>query len=485
MNILISIQAFDELPYVDHIKILSKDNNISNIYIVSSAMHELEKDIKIKYESIDKVIMVYLNNIMFNKLSGVKFVLPSEFIEKQEYMFSDVWSSYRWLPISLRYDNDTITFSTKFYYDIYNFFEIFFSSNHISSVILLNEEHSSLDSIMIRTAKKYNVKNILVSKIVGSSAEIGNFYAIYNSITEEYILLNSYLKKSSKENLSLEHDFSAHSEEYKMTFSKKIRFLFSRVKLELNKEKKKSAILLSIFLKTYNLVKTSFMLKRNYRYIKMLRKFYSKISVSNINIEKPYIYYCLHFDPEAATLPVDNSYFNQLLNIRIILSALPDGWSLYIKEHPDQLNEKKHRNILINQLHSIDNFRSKNFYKYIAGLKDTFLVGMENDHKKLIKNAKFVVSNTGTVFRESNYMKKQCMTFSKHTFYKNLEHVNYINDVESCKKIIETKQDCTIIRPDVNDLYKNYTYTVKAKDNMSSKLLKLIVDNKLYLDLVQ
>ena len=49
--------------------------------------------------------------------------------------------------------------------------------------------------------------------------------------------------------------------------------------------------------------------------------------------ERPYVFYPLHFEPEATTL-VHGSYFeDQLTVVKNLARSLPAGWELVVKEH--------------------------------------------------------------------------------------------------------------------------------------------------------
>ncbi len=193
------------------------------------------------------------------------------------------------------------------------------------------------------------------------------------------------------------------------------------------------------------------------KYIKKLKKHYDSIAIDIVDHEKKYIYFCLHFDPEANTLPKDNMYFNQLLNIRIVASSLPKDWVLYVKEHPHQLSYSLYKDIFLNQLHSIDNFRSKYFYSYISSLENVELISMKSDHRKLVQGAEFIVSNTGTIFREASYINKRCLTFSKKSIYALLDNIDEVRDLVSCQKAINNKAD-VIVNENVEQILTHAGY---------------------------
>ena len=480
MNIIILTQSLEEKHLYGVLEKISCSKEIHNIYLVSSLMHRLDSNLVQKYKNIDKLHFIILNNVIENNLHNKEFILSNKVLKDQQYMYSDILSSLRWLPISLREDSDVVEFGMEFYYDLINYWMDFFNNNKINSLISLNKAHSSLDSILNRVAKDHNVNNILTVSLTGANYDTSEiFYSIYNNNTNKYIELNQYIELEKKE-LSLESNYSNFSDDYKTTFFSKVLFVAYRIRMVLNSGNSFEYKVNLLLKKLRRIIKSKILLYKNYFYIKSLFKYYNKVSYKNIDISKKYIYYCLHFDPEAATLPTDETYFNQLLNIRIVASSLPEGWRLYVKEHPHQLKCKEYLDVLGNQLHAIDLFRSKKFYNYINNLDGVYLVDLKSNHKILMQKAQFIVSNTGTVFREANYMKQQCITFSKHTLYNNLDNVNYVNDTKSCRKVIKEKKDLIDIKVDVNEMFKNYAYPLNIKEDNSSKMLELIFENKIY-----
>ena len=54
------------------------------------------------------------------------------------------------------------------------------------------------------------------------------------------------------------------------------------------------------------------------------------------DFDKPYIYLPLHYQPECTTSPQGGIYVEQILMIKTLAAALPEGWEVYVKEHPAQ-----------------------------------------------------------------------------------------------------------------------------------------------------
>jgi hypothetical protein len=365
------------------------------------------------------------------------------------------------------------------HYDVYNFWNIFFNENKIHSIISLQVEHSSYDRILIEVAKEKGIKNILTTIISGWQANINEeYFSIYDNVQNITLDLINYKQKSNAIN---QYDYNAvqnHSNNYKVSKLGKIYNAMDKIK-ELIKSKDTYFLKIKILKrKLINKIFTQIALYFQLKYIKKLKSYYQNISLGKICNKSKYVYYCLHFDPEATTLPKDKVFSNQLLNIRIISSSLPKGWKLYVKEHPHQLNSDLYKNIFLNQLHSIDIFRSKSFYNYINQLTNVYLVSLDIEHKQLMKNAEYIVSNTGTVFREATNMKKQCITFSNKSIYNFLNNVHCVKNHKDCKFIFN-KTDITPYES-VDKLFDRYTLSITDIDNRSSILLRFIILKELF-----
>jgi hypothetical protein len=480
MNILINMQTFLNADVYNKIITMSQDTKINNIYITSSLMNDLEKNTIDKYNKINKVQYIESNSLFTQNIyTKNSFNLSKDIIAKTDMQCSDLTSAARWLPISKRNDNDINSFSMVFYYDIYNFWNLFFKNNKIDYIISLQAEHSSLDSILVKSACKLGVKNVLTSIITGWQASINEeYFGIYDNVKKNFINLEQYKKSSIKITYDCKKAQN-HSIVYKINFSNTLKLNLENLKLLFQKDSGINDKINLLKEKVLHRIMMKIKLWINIQYIKNLKRYYNNISSKNIDINLNYVYYCLHFDPEATTLPKDNIYSNQLLNIRVISSALPKGWKLYVKEHPHQLKADLYKNIFLNQLHSVDMFRSKNFYKYIKDLDNVELVSLNINHKAVMSNAQFIASNTGTVFREATYMKKRCLTFSSKSIYSLLNNIYIVKDYLDCKRLFNEDIFPNFENIDIDKLFYKYSIVINNLNKRDSTLLDFIYKNLL------
>lgn len=141
-----------------------------------------------------------------------------------------------------------------------------------------------------------------------------------------------------------------------------------------------------------------------------MKVFYKKHSVTP-DYNKNYVFFALHFEPEAATGVVCELQ-NQLTIIQLLSKALPKDWLLYIKDHPHQYNIN---NTLDHYyLTNIQFFKDQEFYKDVLKLPNVRLIKLETESSDLIKHAKAVATINGSIILESVIEKKHCITFDNY-----------------------------------------------------------------------
>jgi len=107
--------------------------------------------------------------------------------------------------------------------------------------------------------------------------------------------------------------------------------------------------------------------------------------------DSQYVYFALHFQPEATTLPKGLIYREQILAIRRLIEIIPDEMTIYVKEHPRQL---------IADIRN-KNYRNIDFYEEIMKLDRVELVHPEVDSAELIENSTLVSTITGSPLIEA------------------------------------------------------------------------------------
>ncbi|WP_199919382.1 hypothetical protein [Helicobacter enhydrae] len=174
-----------------------------------------------------------------------------------------------------------------------------------------------------------------------------------------------------------------------------------------------------------------------FRY-KQLKRYYDKHSVIP-NLKEKYIYYSLHLEPEAAIIG-QTILESQLTIIKMLSQALPNGWRLYVKEHPHQFmlnNEVSH--YFINNL---DFFKNISLYQEIKKLKNVELVSLKISSKELMQNAQAIATFGGTISLESAFDNIPAILFNPfESVYGVLDHTLHVTSYADLLTAIQKIQD--------------------------------------------
>ncbi len=144
---------------------------------------------------------------------------------------------------------------------------------------------------------------------------------------------------------------------------------------------------------------------RNYRQWAMLRKIrlneiYDGLC-SEVDLDKPYIYYAMHYQPERTTCPEGGYFSNQFLAISVLADALPDNWSIYVKEHPSQFRYNTFGEMS----------RWEQYYDDIKRLKSVRFVRRDVPSFELIDRSQAIATITGAVGWEALIRSKPVLCF--------------------------------------------------------------------------
>lgn len=198
----------------------------------------------------------------------------------------------------------------------------------------------------------------------------------------------------------------------------------------------------------------------NYLKLKILKwKLDRNSSVFNKNIN--YIFFALHLEPEA-TISDRAIMDSQIIAIKMLANSLPEGWKIYVKEHPHQF---QCNTVFLNLfLYNSIIFKSKKFYNEIRKLKNVEFIKTSESSEELIKYSKAVATMSGTVILEAAKLNKPVMIFSAaRTIYNDISGFYKITSYKDCEKA-------------VNDILKRKYINYSDIDKICSKYL--IEDNK-------
>lgn len=101
----------------------------------------------------------------------------------------------------------------------------------------------------------------------------------------------------------------------------------------------------------------------------------------------------LHYQPEMTTLTLGGWAVNQLEAVKLLADGLPDGWRLFVREHPMLLSGSRSK--------VSATFRPPGFYARIAAMPRTHLMPLSGAAPVDLRTASMIATATGTVGLEA------------------------------------------------------------------------------------
>ena len=143
------------------------------------------------------------------------------------------------------------------------------------------------------------------------------------------------------------------------------------------------------------------------------------------DLNKPFVYFPLGFQPERTTAPQGDIFHDQILAAQTIAAALPSGWELYVKEHPSQwwLRGKA----------KFSSARYSGYYRRIAAIPHVRLIPTHTDSHTLIERSQTVATITGTAGWEALFRLKKPLIFG-YPWYLAAPQLRRVRSVEDCRK---------------------------------------------------
>jgi hypothetical protein len=151
-----------------------------------------------------------------------------------------------------------------------------------------------------------------------------------------------------------------------------------------------------------------------------MNKYTSKKFEKNIPVEKEYMYFPLHLQPERSTLVAAPFYENLLEVIKNIAKSIPVEFILLVKEHPRQITY---------------GWRDKTFYKQIENLPNVKLIHPSVSNEKLIENSSLVITVAGTTGLEAVVQGKPAIVFAD-VIYDSIPSVHKVKEIEKLPELI-------------------------------------------------
>lgn len=271
--------------------------------------------------------------------------------------------------------------------DLYKIPKVLFDFTSINSRILVNNDYRSGCPDLVEEINKNKDKNISLSDL---SSDIREYYL--EQISGKADLPPAYLKKNIDE-YSL----------FKNWFRIKLNMVLVSIKD------------LSFIIKAFNYIVKK--LKSD------LRDEYRRVQITP-DLDKKFVFVALHYQPECATSPLGGVFVDQILLIEILSVALPDGWVIYVKEHPLQWHPRGT---------NFTSYRYRGFYEQIAKIKNVFIVPTEVSGYELTRKSQVIATVTGSLGWDGILRNKPAIIFG-YAWYRECLGVFKVTDVVSCSE---------------------------------------------------
>ena len=155
-----------------------------------------------------------------------------------------------------------------------------------------------------------------------------------------------------------------------------------------------------------------------------LKKEYKKLQ-STPDFGKKFVYVPLNYQPERTSCPDGDMFADQILMVEILSASLPDGWIIYVKEHPSQWWMGKGT--------GYSSIRYKGYYERLAKISNVKLVPIHAKSAEFIDKCQAVATVTGTAGWEALFRLKPAFIFG-YPWYRDCSEAFIARNVEECKE---------------------------------------------------
>ena len=298
--------------------------------------------------------------------------------------------------------SDDVSLKQYRYFNALSFWKDIFSKENISGIFLEGREHgANYDSLALDVAKVFDVPTFIFEThmLRHEGDDVKSVRAVFDydikkrifidhtKFNLEKVDMNNYLFYPEKINAVLKSKRKTLKDYLKMLLPSHT-FIAIRMMLKIFSHK-------NISMHGFNI--SPLKILNNIFHINKVKKKYDLAS-TELNTSDKYVFYALHFDPEASIMS-RTTLSNQLIIIKQLSEALPEDWTLYIKEHPIQF-ESYHPGRWF-YLISIDKYRTEDFYSEINKLKNVQILNSKINSRDVIKSAEAIASINGSIALET------------------------------------------------------------------------------------
>lgn len=157
-----------------------------------------------------------------------------------------------------------------------------------------------------------------------------------------------------------------------------------------------------------------------------LRREYMRLEKAP-DFSMPFVYFPLNYQPERTTSPHGDIFVDQILVAEMLAASLPNGWQLYVKEHPYQWWARTGI--------TYSSVRYPKYYESIAALPNVRLVPIRTNSFHLTNKSKAVAVVTGTAGWEGLMRSKPALVFG-YPWFRDCPGVFRVNSAETCREAL-------------------------------------------------
>ncbi len=164
---------------------------------------------------------------------------------------------------------------------------------------------------------------------------------------------------------------------------------------------------------------------------------------TSAGMQKPFVYFPLNFQPERTSSPQAGVYNEQILAIETLATALPEGWEVYVKEHPSQW--------LMRSKTQYSSVRYPGYYRRIASISNVRLVPITADSFMLTEKAQAVATVGGTVGWEALLRGQAPLVFGI-PWYRDCPGVIQVSSVNECRAAFDAITRMQVFKPNEHSM---------------------------------
>jgi len=197
------------------------------------------------------------------------------------------------------------------------------------------------------------------------------------------------------------------------------------------------------------------------------RREHLKISKGSENSQNSVIYF-LPYQPEESSSPRAGIFVEQLFAIKCVADSLPDGWTLRVREHPDQYGRRRPR--------------PKGFLREISEISRVSIVPLDETVNQSFSNVQAAAGIAGTSCVEAWLQKIPLLLFGE-MFLKRAPGVFFIETKDDIRKAFDRIQnDIQISQNEIDDFVSwtsenSYVGSLGKIDSSLPDLYKNTVNN--------